>query len=168
MPGAIWRGIWRFTRQCSFTVMRRRSRIVPKIKLNIRTKIRSSAASLRKNSPSGGSRASCRMNVIAIRTTSGPKPWVNSKLQGLFPTKIRIRAAGRGLLFVHGNAEDQLEGGSIHDDIYDHDHPDNFVIKADAILTDIEGLEMFSLKSVGIDIGSATSHLIFSQIALRR
>ncbi|MEX0804641.1 MAG: ethanolamine ammonia-lyase reactivating factor EutA, partial [Candidatus Binatia bacterium] len=56
----------------------------------------------------------------------------------------------------------------MHDDIYDHDHPDNFIIKEDEIVTDIEGLEMFSLKSVGIDIGSSTSHLIFSQITLRR
>lgn len=56
----------------------------------------------------------------------------------------------------------------MHDDIYDHDHPDNFVIKEDEIVTDIEGLEMFSLKSVGIDIGSSTSHLIFSLITLRR
>ena len=56
----------------------------------------------------------------------------------------------------------------MHDDIYDHDHPDNFTIKDDEIVTDIEGLEMFSLKSVGIDIGSSTSHLIFSQITLRR
>src|SRR4026208_2099575 len=55
-----------------------------------------------------------------------------------------------------------------HDDIYDHDHPDNFIIKEDEIVTDIEGLEMFSLKSVGIDIGSSTSHLIFSLITLRR
>ena len=56
----------------------------------------------------------------------------------------------------------------MHDDIYDHDHPDNFVIGEDEIVTDIEGLEMFSLKSVGIDIGSSTSHLIFSHITLRR
>ena len=53
-------------------------------------------------------------------------------------------------------------------DLYDHDHPDNFVIGEDEIVTDIEGLEMFSLKSVGIDIGSSTSHLIFSLITLRR
>jgi ethanolamine utilization protein EutA (predicted chaperonin) len=59
-------------------------------------------------------------------------------------------------------------GKSMHDDIYDHDHPDNFIIKEDEIVTDIEGLEMFSLKSVGIDIGSSTSHLIFSLITLRR
>src|SRR6266542_254619 len=56
----------------------------------------------------------------------------------------------------------------MHDDIYDHDHPDNFIIGEDEIVTDIEGLEMFSLKSVGIDIGSSTSHLIFSHITLRR
>ena len=54
----------------------------------------------------------------------------------------------------------------MHDDIYDHDHPDNFDIGEDEIVTDIEGLEMFSLKSVGIDIGSSTSHLIFSHITL--
>ncbi|MGH7928438.1 MAG: ethanolamine ammonia-lyase reactivating factor EutA, partial [Candidatus Binatia bacterium] len=56
----------------------------------------------------------------------------------------------------------------MHDDIYDHDHPDNFIIGEDEIVTEIEGLEMFSLKSVGIDIGSSTSHLIFSLITLRR
>jgi ethanolamine utilization protein EutA len=56
----------------------------------------------------------------------------------------------------------------MHDDIYDHDHPDDFIIKEGEIVTDIEGLEMFSLKSVGIDIGSSTSHLIFSHITLRR
>src|SRR5437773_10675804 len=56
----------------------------------------------------------------------------------------------------------------MHDDIYDHDHPDNFIIKEDEIATDTEGLEMFSLKSVGIAIGSSTSHLIFSLITLRR
>ncbi|MGH7793890.1 MAG: ethanolamine ammonia-lyase reactivating factor EutA [Candidatus Binatia bacterium] len=59
-------------------------------------------------------------------------------------------------------------GKLMHDDIYDHDHPDNFIIGEDEIVTDIEGLEMFSLKSVGIDIGSSTSHLIFSLITLRR
>src|SRR5918992_741958 len=57
---------------------------------------------------------------------------------------------------------------AMHDDIYDHDHPDNFIIGEDEIVTEIEGLEMFSLKSVGIDIGSSTSHLIFSLITLRR
>ncbi len=33
---------------------------------------------------------------------------------------------------------------------------------------DIEGLERFTLKSVGIDIGSSTSHLVFSKLTLRR
>jgi ethanolamine utilization protein EutA len=61
-----------------------------------------------------------------------------------------------------------MGGSFMHDDIYDHDHPENFEIKEGEIVTDIEGLEMFSLKSVGIDIGSSTSHLIFSHITLRR
>ncbi len=33
---------------------------------------------------------------------------------------------------------------------------------------DIEGLERFTLRSVGIDIGSSTSHLVFSKLTLRR
>lgn len=33
---------------------------------------------------------------------------------------------------------------------------------------DVEGLERFTLRSVGIDIGSSTSHLVFSQLTLRR
>jgi len=33
---------------------------------------------------------------------------------------------------------------------------------------DIEGIEMFTIRSVGIDIGSSTSHLIFSRLTLRR
>src|SRR5918912_253091 len=50
------------------------------------------------------------------------------------------------------------------DDHGDHgwDEPD------DQQLEDVEGLEMFTLRSVGIDIGSSTSHLIFSRIVLRR
>lgn len=33
---------------------------------------------------------------------------------------------------------------------------------------EIEGLEMLKLRSVGIDIGSATTHLVFSRLTLRR
>src|SRR5438034_6676566 len=33
---------------------------------------------------------------------------------------------------------------------------------------DLFGLEAFKQKSVGIDIGSSTSHLIFSELTLRR
>jgi ethanolamine utilization protein EutA len=33
---------------------------------------------------------------------------------------------------------------------------------------DVEGLEKFTLRSVGIDIGSSTSHLVFSYVTLRR
>jgi len=50
----------------------------------------------------------------------------------------------------------------------DHDHPENLDIGPNAIIEDIEGLEMFSLRSVGIDIGSSTSHLVFSHLTLRR
>ena len=55
----------------------------------------------------------------------------------------------------------------MHDLDEEHGHPD-FEIGPDAIVEDIEGLEMFTLKSVGIDIGSSTSHLVFSQLTLRR
>jgi len=53
----------------------------------------------------------------------------------------------------------------MHDLDEDHEH---FELPPDAIVEDIEGLEMFTLKSVGIDIGSSTSHLVFSQLTLRR
>lgn len=49
---------------------------------------------------------------------------------------------------------------------FDHDHelPEG----VELISEDIEGLEMFTLRSVGIDIGSSTSHLVFSKLTLRR
>jgi len=50
----------------------------------------------------------------------------------------------------------------------DHDHPEPSDVGSNTILEDIEGLEMFSLKSVGIDIGSSTCHLVFSHLTLRR
>src|SRR5574341_1683890 len=56
----------------------------------------------------------------------------------------------------------------MHDLDDDHDHEEFLEIGPDAIVEDIEGLEMFTLKSVGIDIGSSTSHLVFSQLTLRR
>ena len=56
----------------------------------------------------------------------------------------------------------------MHDLDEDHEHPDFADIGPDAVIQDIEGLEMFTLKSVGIDIGSSTSHLVFSQLTLRR
>ena len=40
----------------------------------------------------------------------------------------------------------------MHDD---DDHPEHFHLEPDDIIEDIEGLEMFSLRSVGIDIGSS-------------
>jgi len=56
----------------------------------------------------------------------------------------------------------------MHDLDEDHDHPEFADLGPDAIVEDIEGLEMFTLKSVGIDIGSSTSHMVFSQLTLRR
>lgn len=53
----------------------------------------------------------------------------------------------------------------MHDDA---DNPEHFHPGPDAIVEDIEGIEMFSLTSVGIDIGSSTSHLVFSHLTLRR
>ena len=56
----------------------------------------------------------------------------------------------------------------MHDLDADHDHPEFAAIGPDTVMEDIEGLEMFTLKSVGIDIGSSTSHLVFSQLTFRR
>ena len=60
----------------------------------------------------------------------------------------------------------------MHDDEavwnHEHDHGNDFHIGEDDAVEDIEGLEMFRLRSVGIDIGSSTSHLVFSQLTLRR
>src|SRR6266849_4013565 len=52
----------------------------------------------------------------------------------------------------------------MHDLDEDHEHPEFAAIGPDTVMEDIEGLEMFTLKSVGIDIGSSTSHLVFSQL----
>ncbi|HEY7494338.1 MAG TPA: hypothetical protein VIH59_24960 [Candidatus Tectomicrobia bacterium] len=38
-----------------------------------------------------------------------------------------------------------------------HDHPEFAAPGPDAVMEDVEGLEMFTLKSVGIDIGSSTT-----------
>ena len=51
----------------------------------------------------------------------------------------------------------------MHDADFDHEHPSEFEFGEE-----IEGLEMFTLISVGIDIGSSTSHLVFSRLTLRR
>jgi len=56
----------------------------------------------------------------------------------------------------------------MHDTDEAHDHCDLAALGPDAILEDIEGLERFTLTSVGIDIGSSTSHLVFSRLTLRR
>lgn len=54
----------------------------------------------------------------------------------------------------------------MHDDDSEHDHSLDWLEAAPG--EDIEGLEQFTLQSVGIDIGSSTMHLIFSRLTLRR
>jgi len=56
----------------------------------------------------------------------------------------------------------------MHDTDEAHDHFDLAALGPEVRIEDVEGLEMFRLKSVGIDIGSATSHLVFSRLTLRR
>ncbi|MPZ14792.1 MAG: recombinase [Chloroflexi bacterium] len=49
---------------------------------------------------------------------------------------------------------------------FDHSHD---LLQGENIITEeIEGLEMFTLRSVGIDIGTSTTHLVFSRLTLRR
>src|SRR5712692_848092 len=52
--------------------------------------------------------------------------------------------------------DDDFPGAHAHDE------------EGNAVPEDVEGLEMFTLRSVGIDIGSSTSHLVFSHLTLRR
>ena len=51
----------------------------------------------------------------------------------------------------------------MHDD---DDFPEHFHILPGETVEDVEGLETLSLTSVGIDIGSSTSHLVFSHLKL--
>ena len=53
----------------------------------------------------------------------------------------------------------------MHDDDDDHGH---FEIPEGDDVEEIEGIEKFTLHSVGIDIGSSTTHTIFSRLILRR
>ena len=55
-----------------------------------------------------------------------------------------------------------------HDQFAGDDHDHDFAIPADAPYEEIEGLEKLTINSVGIDIGSSTSHLVFSRLVLRR
>ena len=61
------------------------------------------------------------------------------------------------------------------DDDHDHytydDHDNLSAISSDVPyeeIEEIEGLEKLTITSVGIDIGSSTSHLVFSRLVLRR
>ena len=54
----------------------------------------------------------------------------------------------------------------MHDD---DDHSDGFDLGSveEGSSEEIEGLERFTLNSVGIDIGSSTTHVIFSRLVLQ-
>ncbi len=52
-----------------------------------------------------------------------------------------------------------------HDDPLDPSHDE---LVGDFALEEIEGLEKLTISSVGIDIGTTTSHLVFSRLVLRR
>ncbi len=56
------------------------------------------------------------------------------------------------------------EESAIHDEEFEHEHgiPDSSWFEA------LEGLEYHVLQSVGIDIGSSTSHLMMSRLVIRR
>ena len=54
----------------------------------------------------------------------------------------------------------------MHDFYDDHTHLSE--LGPNAVMEEIEGVEKFVLVSVGIDIGSSTTHLVFSQLTLRR
>jgi ethanolamine utilization protein EutA len=51
----------------------------------------------------------------------------------------------------------------MHDAAFSHEHKDLY-----ERASDIEGIEQLTLTSVGIDIGSSTTHLLFSRLTLRR
>ena len=53
------------------------------------------------------------------------------------------------------------------DEFPEHDHLDDFLNES-SYTEDVLGLEKMSLTSVGIDIGSSTSHLMFSRLTLQR
>ena len=55
----------------------------------------------------------------------------------------------------------------MHDEDEMHDHEVMELLESDEV-EEIEGIEKFTLRSVGIDIGSSTTHTIFSRLVLRR
>jgi len=61
----------------------------------------------------------------------------------------------------------------MHDEDEEHEHDDRGVryerdSTPDVQVEEIFGIEAFKQNSVGIDVGSSTSHLIFSELTLRR
>ena len=55
----------------------------------------------------------------------------------------------------------------MHDEDEMHEHDVMELLEGDDV-EEIEGIEKFTLRSVGIDIGSSTTHTIFSRLVLRR
>ena len=61
------------------------------------------------------------------------------------------------------------EDGPFHGDDHGHSHTiASLENNPDFVIEDVEGFEVFTLQSVGIDIGSSTTHMIFSRLKLRR
>lgn len=57
----------------------------------------------------------------------------------------------------------------MHEDIFDHEHlGENGAAASEAIARYIAGQEIVELQTVGIDVGSSTSHLLFATITLQR
>jgi ethanolamine utilization protein EutA len=56
----------------------------------------------------------------------------------------------------------------MHDDEFDHHHPDNDLPEGEVAKDDYYYTENIELTTVGIDIGSSTSHLMFSKLHLQR
>ena len=68
----------------------------------------------------------------------------------------------------HDEFEDGLhDHGHSHDHFPDDPHDDLYDFGDVGQVVDVEGMEMLTIRSVGIDIGSSTSHLVFSQLILR-
>ena len=66
----------------------------------------------------------------------------------------------------HDEFEDGLHDHGHSDDHFPDAPHDDFGDVGPAV--EVEGMEMLTIRSVGIDIGSSTSHLVFSRLVLRR
>src|SRR5689334_22017387 len=79
------------------------------------------------------------------------------------------RRRRRGETSPHGGRLILEDGSLVHD--FDDDFPEHVHLELDEqseFGEDVDGLEKLTLTSVGIDIGSSTSHLMFSRLTLQR